>query len=200
MLVAVIIPSWLHLPARILCAWNVGIDCFLALTLWKILKATPEKTRRYAQYEYEGRLSILILVIASACASVLAIGFLLNHTKGTGTNILTLHVILSVMTIVGSWLLVHIVFALHYAHIYYHIPRERDGNEESGGLDFPEDCKPDYWDFLYFSFVIGMTSQVSDVQTISLRMRSLALIHGIIYFFFNTSILAMSIKIIASLI
>jgi uncharacterized membrane protein len=95
------------------------------LTLWKILKATPEKTRRYAQYEYEGRLSILILVIASACASVLAIGFLLNHTKGTGTNILTLHVILSVMTIVGSWLLVHIVFALHYAHIYYHIPRER---------------------------------------------------------------------------
>jgi uncharacterized membrane protein len=200
LLVALLIPSWLHLPTRILCAWNVGIDCFLALTLWKMAKATPEKMRRYAQHEYEGRLGILILVIAAACASVLAIGFLLNDKKGIGVSILTLHVILSLMTIVGSWLLVHTIFTLQYAHIYYHIDGDRNGSEESRGLDFPEDCEPDYWDFLYFSFVIGMTSQVSDVQITSRQMRRLALIHGVLSFFFNTSILAMSINIIASLI
>ena len=200
LLVAVLIPSWLHLPTRILCAWNVGVDCFLALTLWKMLKVTPEKMRRYAQHEYEGRLGIVILVIAAACASVLAIGFLLNDKKGIGTSILILHVILSVMTIVGSWLLVHTIFTLEYAHSYYHLASDKDGSEESGGLDFPEDRDPDYWDFLYFSFVIGMTSQVSDIQTTSRHMRRLALIHGVLSFFFNTSILAMSINIIASLV
>lgn len=103
-----------------------------------------------------------------------------------------------ILTIVGSWLLVHTVFALEYAYRYYH-----DTNitsKQSPCLDFPNETDPDYWEFLYFSFVIGMTSQVSDVQTTSRLMRRLALLHGIISFFFNTSILAMSINIIAALI
>ncbi|MBW4673938.1 MAG: DUF1345 domain-containing protein [Desmonostoc geniculatum HA4340-LM1] len=104
------LPSWLHLPTRILCAWNSGADFFLAITWWKMLKATPEKIRRYAENEYEGHLAIFMLVIAAACASVLAIGFLLTDKKGLSTILLILHVILSIMTIVGSWLLVHTMF------------------------------------------------------------------------------------------
>lgn len=200
LLVSALLPHQLHLPTRILCAWNFGSGCFLALTLSKMVRATPEKMRRYAQHEYEGRLGIFIITIAAACASVLAIGFLLNDKKGISPTLLALHVILSVLTIVGSWLLVHTLFALQYAYSYYHSTSDHLGEHEAGGLDFPDDHDPDYWDFLYFSFVIGMTSQVSDVQTTSRYMRRLALIHGVLSFFFNTSILAMSINIIAALI
>lgn len=155
--------------------------------------------RRNAQRQDEGRLVILSLITAAACASLLAIGFMLNNTKGKSTSVLTLHVTLSVITIVGSWLLVHTIFALHYAHGYYQAGKTLS-ECKADGLDFPGDIEPDYWDFLYFSFVIGMTSQVSDVEITSRSLRRLALTHGILSFFFNTSILAMSINIIAGLI
>lgn len=197
--VLVILPHSLHLPTRILAAWNCGIYCLLTLNLVMMFKATPETMRRNAKREYQGRLAIFILIIAAACASVLAIGFLLSDKKGISPMFLTLHVMLAVMTIIGSWLLVHTVFALQYARNYYQ-DHESSSEQIAGGLDFPSDRQPDFWDFLYFSFVIGMTSQVSDVQTTSREMRRLALLHGILSFFFNTTILAMSINIIASLI
>ncbi|NMF62129.1 DUF1345 domain-containing protein [Brasilonema octagenarum UFV-E1] len=199
-LVCVLLPSWLRLPTRTLCAWNLGADCFLGLTWWIMFRTTPQKMRRFAQLEYQGRVAILTLIIASACASVLAIGFLLTgNTKSLSTILLTLHVTLAVMTIISSWLLVHTIFAMQYARTYYQVSNSNT-EQIAGGLDFPNDEEPDYWDFLYFSFVIGMTSQVSDVQTISRSMRRLTLLHGILSFFFNTSILAMSINIIAALI
>ncbi len=199
-IILVILPRWLHLTTRILCGWNLGAVMYLGLTLWRISAATPEKMRRYAQRENEGRVAISILIIAAACASLVAIGFLLGDTKkGQSTFLVALHVTLAIMTIVDSWLLVHLIFALRYAHNYYRRSRE-DREKLALGLDFPDDNEPDYWDFLYFSFVIGMTSQVSDVQVTSPNMRRLALIHGILSFFFNTTILAMSINIIAGLI
>ncbi|GAX43190.1 hypothetical protein NIES4075_42020 [Tolypothrix sp. NIES-4075] len=206
--VLVILPHSLHLPTRILTAWDCGAYCLLVLTLVMMFKATPETMRRNAKREYQGRLAIFILIIAAACAGVLAIGFLLTDKKGISPMLLTLHVMLAVTTIIGSWLLVHTVFALQYARSYYQ-DHESKNEEIAGGLDFPSDVsrqaalglrQPDFWDFLYFSFVIGMTSQVSDVQTTSREMRRLALLHGILSFFFNTTILAMSINIIASLI
>lgn len=197
--ILVILPHSLHLPTRILSAWNSGIYCLLGLNLVMMFKATPQTMRRNAKLEYQGRLAIFILIIAAACASVLAIGFLLTDKKGISPIFLGLHVALAIMTIIGSWLLVHTVFALQYARNYYQ-DHESSDEEIAGGLDFPSDRQPDFWDFLYFSFVIGMTSQVSDVQTTSREMRRLALLHGILSFFFNTTILAMSINIIASLI
>ncbi|MBD2608034.1 DUF1345 domain-containing protein [Scytonema hofmannii FACHB-248] len=205
--VLVILPHSLHLPTRILAAWNCGIYCLLTLSLVMMFKATPQTMRRNAKLEYQGRVAIFILIVAAACASVLAIGFLLTD-KGISPMLLTLHVLLAVTTIIGSWLLVHTVFAQQYARNYYQ-DHESSNEQIAGGLDFPSDVsrqaplglrQPDFWDFLYFSFVIGMTSQVSDVQTTSRDMRRLALLHGILSFFFNTTILAMSINIIASLI
>jgi uncharacterized membrane protein len=121
------------------------------------------------------------------------------HDKGLENNLLLLHVTLSVVTIVGSWLLVHTIFASHYARAYYKTGKSLSQCKKDG-LDFPSDSEPDYWDFLYFSFVIGMTSQTSDVEVTSREIRRLALLHGVLSFFFNTTIVAMTINIIAGLI
>lgn len=173
---------------------------FLFLSWWVMLRATPETMRLNARRQDEGRLVILGLVTAAACVSILAIGFLLKDTKSGSGAIVLLHIVLSVVTIVGSWLLVHTIFALHYAYEYYRDESKSLDTDKAEGLDFPSDIEPDYWDFLYFSFVIGMTSQVSDVQIASRSMRRLALLHGILSFFFNTAIVAMSINIIAGLV
>lgn len=198
-IVSVLLPSWINLSTRILCIWNGGMICFLALTWILMVKALPKTMRRNAQSLDEGRLVILSLITAAACASILAIAIILRETKGKGMDVLIPHLILAVVTIIVSWLLVHTIFAMHYAHEYYQ-DHKTDSNSKAGGLDFPEDIEPDYWDFLYFSFVIGMTSQVSDVQITSRSLRRLTLIHSILAFFFNTAIVAMSINIIAGLI
>lgn len=171
---------------------------FLGLSWWLMANATPDSMRRHAQHEDPGRLVILSLITAAAFASLSAIGFIL-HDKGSENRLLILHLALSIVTIVGSWLLVHTIFASHYAHAYYQAGKSLRECKENG-LDFPGDIEPDYWDFLYFSFVIGMTSQTSDVEVTSRQIRRLALLHGVLAFFFNTTIVAMTINIIAGLI
>lgn len=198
-LVCILLPDWLHLPTRIIITWNTGVICFLALAWSMMIGATPQKMQRSAQRQDDSRLVILILVIAAACISLFTIGVMLKNTKGISVSILTLHVTLAGLTVVCSWLLAHTMFALHYAHNYYRQDRDSSDNN-NGDLDFPRESQPDYWDFLYFSFVIGMTCQVSDVQVISRSMRRLTLVHGVFTFFFNTVILALSINIIAGVL
>ena len=195
-----LLPSWMLLPTRLILAWDIGAICFLILAFVTIDRATPQTMRRSAQRQDGSRSTILVIVVAAACASLLAIGFMLKGSKDIPSLILTLHVILAVLTVVTSWVLTHTVFALYYAHFYYRDDKTSDTSTNAEGLDFPGDKEPDYWDFLYFSYVIGMTCQVSDVETTSRSMRRLALIHGVLTFFFNTVILALSINIIAGLI
>jgi uncharacterized membrane protein len=195
-----LLPNWMLLPTQLILAWDVGAICFLILAFITIDRATPQTMRRSAQRQDGSRSTILIIVVAAACTSLLAIGFMLKDSKDISSLILTLHVILAVLTVVTSWVLTHTVFALYYAHLYYRDDKASDKSTNAEGLDFPGDKEPDYWDFLYFSYVIGMTCQVSDVQTTSRTMRRLALIHGVLTFFFNTVILALSINIIAGLI
>lgn len=195
-LVFFLLPDWLRLSAQIIITWNSGVICFLILAGLLIHQSTPGRMRRRAQVEDEGRWAILASIIIGACISLLAIGFMLKDQKGLPASILTLHLGLAGLTVVCSWLLMHTMFALHYAYDYYRHSNTKD-IEEAESLDFPQDKQPDYWDFLYFSFVIGMTCQVSDVQVVSKSMRKLALLHGIVTFFFNTVILALSINIIA---
>jgi uncharacterized membrane protein len=197
--VAVLLPTWFSLSTRILCIWNSGMVSFLLATWTLMLQAKPKTMRRNAQSQDAGRLVILSLVTAAACASILAIAFILRESKGQDIHIVIPHVILAVITIIGSWLLVHTIFTMHYAHEYYQ-DHQTHCDTKAGGLDFPDDIEPDYWDFLYFSFVIGMTCQVSDVEITSRSLRRLSLFHGILSFFFNTAIVAMSINIIGGLI
>lgn len=198
-LVFLLLPNSMQLIARIILAWDVSAAFFLSMAWLTMNAATPVKMRSNAQRQDNNRLIIASLAIASACVSLLAISFMLKGSKGLSESVLTLHIVLSITTIAISWLLTHTMFALHYAHRYY-----RNGEDSSSvqaeGLQFPGEDQPDYWDFLYFSFVIGMTCQVSDVQTESSPMRRLALVHGILSFVFNTVILAISINIVAGLI
>ena len=102
--------------------------------------------------------------------------------------------------VLASWLLIHTVFTLHYAHVFYRSKQEADVEGLGGGLIFPGGDKPEYEDFAYFSFVVGMTCQVSDVNVTSCSMRRLTLLHGLLSFVFNTAILALTINILAGLL
>jgi uncharacterized membrane protein len=198
-LVAIFLPHWLHWATQLLCIWDVFMLSFLGLTWRLMVRATPEMMRRYALKEDEGRLTILSLITASACLSTIAITFI-PHDKGTTlTAISALHLGIAISTIMGSWLLVHTIFTQHYAHLYYQGDKTL-AERKSSGLDFPGEMEQDYWDFLYFSFVIGMTGQVSDVNVTSRQMRQLSLVHGVVSFFFNTTLLAITINMVAGII
>ena len=180
--------------------WDVFAVINLILSWISISTTEIHQIRQTAKKQDSSRTTIFTFVIIAACMSLFAVGFVLVSGKGLPGNILTLHIFLAVVSVVCSWLLIHTLFALRYAHIYYGDKNIRDKKDKDGGLDFPEEKEPDYMDFAYFSFVIGMTCQVSDVQVTSKRMRRIVLLHGILSFAFNTAILALIINIIASLI
>jgi uncharacterized membrane protein len=143
----------------------------------------------------------LLLTVGAAAFSMAVIAVELHGMKDLPADGQWSHIALAAATIVCSWLVTHTMFALHYAHAYY---GDADGNpdtiDRAGGLEFPSTEHPDYWDFLYFSFVVGMTCQTSDVQVSRSGMRRLCLAQGVLAFFFNTVILALSINIAAGLL
>jgi uncharacterized membrane protein len=146
---------------------------------------------------------ILTLAVVAAIASIFAIVAQLATVKEATGWAKYWHLGLAAGTIVSSWFFVHIMFALHYAHEYYDEWETGKGivKQLRGGLDFPgTSAKPDYADFLYFSFVIGVASQTADVNVTSKAMRQVALVHCVLSFFFNTTVLALTINIAAGLI
>jgi uncharacterized membrane protein len=127
--------------------------------------------------------------------SVAVIAMLLQQGKALSALPRALHVLLGFVALAVSWLLIHTLYAFHYAHRYY-----QSESKTPRGLDFPGRQDPDYFDFLYYAFVIGMTSQVSDVQACSRQMRRLTLVHSVLTFAFNVVVLALSINVIAGLV
>lgn len=189
-------PATLPVPLRIALAWVVAVWLFLALTAVAVGHATPERLRRRAREQDERASVILALVVAAAGASLLALGFLLPKAEGASPFEAALRVTLAGLTVLGSWLLTHTMFTLHYAHGYY--GGDGEVTPERGGLDFPGDDAPDYWDFLYFSLVIGMTSQVSDVAVTGRTIRRTVAAHGVVSFLFNAALIALTVNIAAS--
>jgi uncharacterized membrane protein len=193
--IAVIIlsPEQWRLATRLLVGWDTGLVLYLASVYQLFAFADQARMRRWAAREDEGRLGILILTVAAALASLGAIIALLG--VGHNGNREAVRLGLATLTILLSWFFIHTIFALHYAHEYY----GEQGLKQSG-LAFPNDDKPDYWDFVYFSFVIGMTSQVSDVAVSSKSIRRTVAAHGIVSFLFNVALLALTVNIAASAI
>jgi uncharacterized membrane protein len=169
----------------------------LALIAITIASTTSRQIRSLARKQDAGRTIIFVVVVVAACAAVFAVAFLIHGGKSASGNRFTLHVLLAVATVVLSWLLMHTVFGLRYAHNFYGDSEERTARL---GLEFPDESEPDYRDFTYFSFVIGMTCQVSDVAVKSRAMRRLVLIHGVISFAFNTVILALTVNVVSTLL
>jgi uncharacterized membrane protein len=191
-------PDTISLHTRLVASWDVGTLAYLGLAWTIIGSSDANSTRAHALAQDTSGYIIFLFVLAAACASIVAIGFVVGTIKGLAFWPKAWHLALTIMALMSSWLLIQTVFGFHYARAYYRDDRQYPAG--SGGLAFPGGADPDYMDFAYYSFVVGMTSQVSDVQAISPTMRRLTLLHGVLAFAFNIAVLALSINTIASVI
>lgn len=192
-----ILPATLSLSIRGLISWDILVTLYLGLAFIMMSRGNKGHIRHRAQRQQTGRFFILGTITSAATASLFAIFKILGGLKDMPELTVNLHLALACFTVISSWLLVQTLFAQIYAHEYYLEP-EHDGIIYP--LNFPSDDEPDYWDFLYFATIIGMTSQVSDVAIRGRLVRRIATAHGILSFFFNTGILALAINIAASLL
>ena len=197
-----VMPDEWKWSTRLLITWNIGVWLYLALAGFMMMRANEQSLRRRAVMVDESRFVVLGLTIVAAAASVAAIVAQLGMVKEMHGLLRYLHVSLAAVTILSAWTFIHVIFAQHYAHEYF---IERDSEKQlpedmRGGLRFPGSIKPDFSDFVYFSFVIGVATQTADVEICSRPMRRVALAHGVVSFFFNTIVVALTINIAAGLI
>jgi uncharacterized membrane protein len=187
-------PSDWRTATRLLVGWDVGLALYIGLLLHMMSVAEVRHIRMRAKLQDEGQITVLTLTAIAALASLGAIVALLGMSEAGNRD--PSHLTLAIVTIFLSWTFTHSMFALHYAHEFY----DENGGK-GGGLIFPGDLRePDYWDFVYFSFVIGMTSQVSDIAITCRPIRHTVSAHGVISFFFNVTLLALTVNIAASAI
>jgi uncharacterized membrane protein len=191
-------PDSISWHTRAVVSWDVGVLVYLCLAWWLIARADASMTRDHALGQDQSGYVIFLFVVGAACASIVAIGFVVSTIKELAFWSRAWHLTLTIDALISSWLLIQTVFAFHYARRYYAIVRRQ--RTTPAELLFPGGREPDYLDFAYYSFVVGMTSQVSDVAVTSRQMRQLTLIHGALAFVFNIAVLALSINIIASVI
>jgi uncharacterized membrane protein len=186
---------------EVIATWDAFVFCVLFLEWLTILTTPLHKLRSRAKEQDVSRLVIFVFVVVAACAALFAVGFLISVSKAELRGHFTAHLLLALGTVIFSWSVVHTAFGLRYAHAFYGDSDEPGADEHAGGLLFPGSKQmPDYFDFAYFSFVIGMTCQVSDVQITSRRMRRLTLVQSVLSFGFNTVILALLINTVSSLL
>jgi uncharacterized membrane protein len=194
---------WWFLPqspsaaTRGIMGWDAGVLLYLALAAHLFLTEPPERMPANAEAQQEGEWTIFWLTLAVIIVSFAVVGSEFALIKQAPPDQRTLHVVLVAGTLFVSWLVTHVSFAFRYAHEYY--ARDEGGPDVDGGLAFPEEKAPDYLDFLYFSLVLGMTFQVSDVQITSRKLRRVAVVHGLLSFLFNTVIVALTVNIAAGL-
>lgn len=191
---ALLLPAGWSWTTRLLIAWDAGAVLYLALLSATMLSETVAQIRARADRQDEGAGAILMIACLATSASIAAIGLQLAGLGNLPAAERGLHLALGGFTILCSWTVLHVFFTLHYAHAYY------DKTAKEPCLDFPGKHEPDYVDFLYFAYTIGCTSQTSDVAVTTRRARGLVLIHSILSFIFNTSILALGINVGASLV
>ena len=185
-------------PSHALLAWCAGSTTFLALAWWLAVGFDAVRTRSHAQAQDQPSALLFLLVLASVFASTAAIAVMLQQLQNLSAWALVAHLALSMVALALSWLFMQTIFAFRYAHLYYQ--EELRGNGSGAGLEFPGKLPPDYFDFLYYAHVVGMTSQVSDVVVTSRKMRHLTLLHSVTSFAFNMLVLALSINVMSGAI
>ena len=186
-----LLPASLRLVTRALLGWDIFVAAYLTLVFTMMFQCGLARIKRNAVLQDDGRFLILLVVGLGAFASIAAIVFELGASQHSVPALA-----LATVTIALSWAAVHTIFALHYAHEFYR-------GTKPGGLQFPSGDtheNADYWDFVYFSFVIGMTAQVSDVGITDKTIRRTATAHGIVSFIYNTALVALMVNIAASAI
>ena len=184
-----------HAITRTIIGWNTGACLYLILAARMMFWSTSERMQSRALQQDEGRFMVLVLVVVAAVASVGAIVAELAVAKDLTGTLKYTHIGLAILTILSSWAFTQVMFALHYAHDFF-VSESRSGK---GGLDFPGGETPDYADFIYFSCVIGTSGQTADVSFTSRGMRRVGTVHCILAFFFNTTLIALTINIASGL-
>lgn len=193
-LIFALLPQGWGANSRLLVSWDVGVACYLILAWAMAARSSTARMQDRAAAEDEGAVAVLVLTLTTSVVSLAAIALELTGIHDDTAGGQAFRLTIAVVTILCSWFFVHTIYAIHYAHEYYGDKGERQG------LAFPHKDKPDYWDFLYFSFNIGAAAQTSDVVILSKRMRRLALAHTILAFLFNTTILALAVNVGAGLL
>jgi uncharacterized membrane protein len=194
-LTAALLPSGWSQLNRALTAWDAAVWTYLLTMIWTMARADHRRIRAIAARQDENWAVILVALCLAALASLAAIGSELSVIKTLPTSERGLYYLFVSTTLVGSWLLLGMLFCFHYAHLYYNAPAQ------SCPLRFPDrESHPDYWDFLYFSFTIAVAAQTSDVTVRASSLRKLVLAQSVLSFFFNLVILGMSVNIAAGLI
>jgi uncharacterized membrane protein len=191
----VALPARWRVETRGLVAWDIAVSVYLLL-VWRLaVKASPDRIRLRARLQDDGAVITLIFSTLAATACFVAIAFELSAVKAlTGVGRVD-HLVLVACTIPMAWAFIHAMFALHYAHEFY------DAADSRGhGLIFPGDQPPSYWEFLYFSYIIGTSGQTADVTISCPSLRKTALVHCVLAFFFNITMLGLTINVASSLL
>jgi uncharacterized membrane protein len=193
-----LLPVWLDLltSTRALIAWNAAASIYLLSAMHMMFSVSTSGIRQRALAQDEGQRVILGLVVLSAFVCLAAVVIELGSAKTMNGSLRLEHVAHAVLTIASSWFFTQVMFAQHYAHHYYFSLE----NQQPGGLQFPEEPLPDYMDFLYMSCVIGTSGQTADVTFTGRSMRRIGLLHCLLCFFFNTTVLALTVNMASSLI
>jgi uncharacterized membrane protein len=185
-------PDW-TLAASVLVAWNAAVWPYLASLVWLMLPSSPARVREIAGQEDASSAGLMVLMSGAAVLSLVAIVAELAHGRAAGEKPLFLYGI-TLVTVLGSWLLLGALYTFHYAHMYYSAPQNRLP------LGFPEGLKaPSYLDFMYFAFTIAVAAQTSDVTVRTTPMRAAVVAQSVLSFFYNFAILGLSINIAAGL-
>jgi uncharacterized membrane protein len=190
-LLFVYLSTFLSINRALLLAFNGGAAFFLIAIAITMVRATPDLMRQQAKVQDEGKWTVLALSLAVSGVTLIALYLELHGAKIHSLS----DVILASASILLSWLFVATMFALHYAHSFYLKPEPI-----AGRLIFPGTDQPDYWDFMYFSIVLSMACQVSDVQITDRIVRRTALLHGVVAFFFNVIIIAITVNVVAGVL
>ena len=193
-----LLPLPIATGSHVLLAWTLGASTYITLAWALALRFDAERTRLRTQSQDQPGLALFSLLWLSVFASSAAIALMLQHVKDMSTAQRLGHLALSMLALGASWLLMQTIFAFRYAHIYYQSAQA--GHMRGAGLEFPGKQAPDYFDFLYYAHVVGMTSQVSDVVISSRTMRHWTLLHSVTAFAFNMLVLALSINVMAGAI
>jgi uncharacterized membrane protein len=184
-----VLPGSWRTVTRALAGWDAGVALYLVMAAWMMAHTPVAEIRKHSDAQDEGAFTLMVLTVASAMASLGAIFAELAQDGGKPPG--PASYALAIATVMLSWSFIHTIFALHYTYDFY------GEGQRAAGLKFPGDTKPDYWDFVYFSFVIGMTFQVSDVAVTNKWIRRSVIAHGVLSFFFTTTVVALTVNMAA---
>jgi uncharacterized membrane protein len=192
--------GWVTSPSlKVALSWDAVVSVYLLMAVAMMWRHDTKLIRTRAKQIDIGLLEIVVIVALAGTFSLYAVATVLSEARGLPSFMRVAHIAVGVATVFLSWVAMHVIYAVHYAHVFYD-PADRSASDlVRGGLEFPNEKEPNYWDFVYFSFVIGMTCQVSDVQVTARDMRHFVTAQGVIAFFYNTVVVALAVNIAASM-